>query len=166
MLLSDLDRLDGLAQRFIEKIDFEIEAPCWTWTGGTDRSGYGQIKAWVRGVKKQLPAHRLAFLFHNGYVSDELWVLHKCDNRRCVNPEHFFEGTAQDNTADKMAKGRGADFSGENNSQAVLNWMIVKMIREDRDNGMLPAAIYARYPQYHRYTIRNVIFNKRWISRD
>ena len=57
--------------------------------------------------------HRIAYEFYFGPIPIGAWVLHHCDNRRCVNPEHFFLGNAQINVDDKMAKGRHGGARGE-----------------------------------------------------
>lgn len=88
---------------------------CWEWTGTVgQRYGYGQIRIgnvlWA--------AHRLSYTVHFGEVPEGLFVLHRCDNRKCTNPSHLFLGTLQDNVADMVAKGRNC--RGERSAQAVL----------------------------------------------
>lgn len=92
----------SLEDRFWNKVDKETESGCWEWVGST-RNGYGCIRP--IGVTKY--SHRVSWELHNGPIPDGLWVLHKCDNRKCVNPDHLFLGTNQDNVNDKMSKGRG-----------------------------------------------------------
>lgn len=75
---------------------------CWLWTGSIDVSGYGDC--WFRG--KTDGAHRVAWLIFNGEITDGLFVLHRCDNPKCVNPEHLFLGTHSDNMRDASSKGR------------------------------------------------------------
>jgi hypothetical protein len=76
---------------------------CWEWQQTIDASGYGRLtRAGRQGVK----AHRVAWECANGPIPDGLWVLHRCDNRRCVNPEHLYVGDRADNMADMVERGR------------------------------------------------------------
>ena len=80
-------------------------AGCWIWLGSPQGSnGYGRLKVDGRGVA----AHRYSFQIHYGEVPAGKFVCHRCDVPLCVNPHHLFAGSEQDNTADKVAKGRQA----------------------------------------------------------
>ena len=81
---------------------------CWNWTLSTDPDGYGRFGA---GTKKGLQVTKYAYTLWNGPIADGLSVLHRCDNRRCYNPDHLFLGTQQDNIADMIKKGR-ANMTG------------------------------------------------------
>lgn len=72
---------------------------CWEWQGRRHGRGYG-----VTG--HGIFTHRLSWEVHNGPIPDGLYVLHRCDNRICVRPDHLFLGTALDNARDAMAKDR------------------------------------------------------------
>lgn len=75
---------------------------CHIWTGATAGGGYGatSFEGW------QQPAHRVSWKLFKGPIPKGLWVLHRCDVRACVNPEHLFLGTRQDNMDDMKAKER------------------------------------------------------------
>lgn len=75
---------------------------CWEWRGSRRRTGYG--RAWAD--QKSIPAHRLAWELEHGPIPDGLFVLHKCDNPPCCNPDHLFLGTKKDNIIDCIKKGR------------------------------------------------------------
>ena len=75
---------------------------CWEWQRCTNKYGYGNLKF----EKKTVIAHRLAYKLANDFLPNELCVLHRCDNPKCVNPGHLFLGTRKDNNRDREAKGR------------------------------------------------------------
>lgn len=75
---------------------------CWLWSGTVGLNSYGCIQI---NNRKWL-AHRLSYLLTRGDLPDDLHICHRCDNPRCVNPEHLFPGTDRDNAHDRMAKGR------------------------------------------------------------
>ena len=100
---------------------------CWEWQGGRDAGGYGRIL--VRG--KRTGTHRFVWESEHGEIPRGLSVLHKCDNRRCVNPSHLFVGTPLDNAEDMRRKGRAKrNPSGEANNNARLTDSDVQAIRE------------------------------------
>lgn len=84
---------------YVEKTD-----NCWTWTGATNKDGYGQINS--RNATRRILAHRLSWMIHFGGIPSGLFVCHACDNPPCVRPDHLFVGTAMDNMRDMIKKGR------------------------------------------------------------
>jgi hypothetical protein len=97
--------------------------PCWTWTASCLKSGYGQMS--IAGRKTM--THRLSWELAHGAIPPGLQVLHRCDNRRCVRPDHLFLGTDLDNRRDAMLKNR--HNSGERHGHAKLTWAIVGDMR-------------------------------------
>lgn len=85
---------------------------CWEWIGQIQSKGYGwmelNLKRDEAGKERRLRvrAHRMSWQLHKGNIPDEVKVLHTCDNRKCIRPEHLFLGTDKSNYEDAIAKGR------------------------------------------------------------
>lgn len=82
----------------------EPNSGCWLWEGPLlHKAGYGYI--YVAGTRIQ--THRLSYLAAHGEIPDGLFVLHKCDQSTCINPDHLYVGTAKQNIHDVIVRGRG-----------------------------------------------------------
>ncbi len=117
-------RLQGFFSR-IEAVPF---AGCWLWTGSTDHLGYARL----RGGDEYL-GHRFAYARLRGAIPAGACVLHRCDVPSCVNPDHLFLGTHQENMVDRNSKGRSARLRGELNGHAKLTEDQVREILASTD---------------------------------
>ena len=122
---------------------------CWEWQGSCNSTGYGTV-AWHG---KLYTAHRIAAWLH-GLIKDpnapknkraKTHVLHKCDNRKCCNPSHFFLGSFTDNMLDAYAKGRKSQPKGEKHTNAKLTNYQAKAIREAYKKGATQTKLAACY---------------------
>lgn len=79
------------------------EGDCLIFTGSGYNSGYGKTSV---GFKKKVGVHQASFLLHHGAYPENHLILHSCDNKRCVNPDHLRSGTQLDNMREMDKKGR------------------------------------------------------------
>ena len=96
-----------LAERFWEKVDKNgpiqphMKTQCWIWTASVMKSGYGRIGI---GGSKTITAHRAAWLLIHGPIPEGKWVLHDCDEKRCVR--HLHLGDRRTNTQEARERKR------------------------------------------------------------
>lgn len=103
----------------------EPNSGCWLWVGAVDLDGYGVMNA--TGKRR---AHRHSY---KTFVCDpgDKMVLHKCDNRLCINPEHLTIGDHKENMRQMRERGRVGQGCGERNSNAKLTNDQAEAIRLD-----------------------------------
>ena len=95
---------------------------CWNWVGHKDKDGYGKLT--LNG--KSIRAHRLSHLERKGPI-ENLDVLHTCDNPSCINPNHLYTGTIQDNMRDKRERNR---VKGINHPRNKIPESMIIFLRE------------------------------------
>lgn len=139
--------------RFWAKVD--KSGDCWLWTAST-AVGYGQF---FPARRTMVYAHRLSYELAFGPIPEGLQVCHTCDNRRCVNPAHFFLGTHKDNADDRERKGRSPRGAARPN--AKLDEAKVRAIRARVAVGERQAALAREYG-VAAGTIQRIIERRSW----
>lgn len=142
----------SLEERFRAKLGVQDAVTgCIPWDAATLSKGHGQF--WLSGT--MVCAHRIAWELRHGPIPDGLWVLHRCDNPPCCNPEHLFLGTHKDNMADMRNKGRS--LTGSKHSLAKLTEEDVRSIRSMLATGETQRVVAAKFgvAQQHVSKISN-----------
>ncbi|MGE0107685.1 MAG: HNH endonuclease [Thiomonas sp.] len=130
-----------IKERLLKKVDIDPSGGCWNWTGATNESGYGQVFDTDAG--RVVLAHRASYEAFVGAIPaldgyHGACVCHRCDNPRCINPDHLFIGTHRNNMSDMAEKGRHRNslknpaYSHEDHPRAKLNPDVVKTLRSRR----------------------------------
>ena len=116
-------------ERFEAKFIPEPNSGCWLWEAvvAVDRDGGARPGFRLNGKYRQ--GHRVSYELYRGPIPDGMHVCHTCDNGFCVNPDHLFLGSRQDNMDDMVKKGRQA--RGARHGSAKLSESQVLAIRED-----------------------------------
>lgn len=130
-------------ERFWSKVDKAgpvmpgMGSPCWVWTGGKDRDGYGKFGfTSMPGKTEHVRSHRVGLVLSGGVLSAETpCALHRCDNPSCVRAEHLWAGSVLENNADKTTKGRKRGARGSAYDKAKLTEVDVQAIRTIRARG-------------------------------
>lgn len=108
-----------LKDRFWSYVEKKSEHECWEWNGCIGKNGYGRTH---ENGRPDLRAHRVSYEITKGDIPNGLIVMHTCDNRKCVNPDHLVLGTHKENMHDMISKGRDVHngLKGEHHSRAKL----------------------------------------------
>lgn len=150
--------MPSLEERFWPKVD--KSGDCWLWLGSTWHYGYGCI--YVAKPRKAANAHRVSYEMANGPIPKGLFVLHRCDNPRCVRPSHLFLGTQMDNVRDMVNKGRERfSHRGEKHPSVKLSESEVIDIRRQSARGQSQRSIAREYG-VTRSAITGILHKRTW----
>jgi len=151
-------------EKFWQKVEKDgpivshMTTACWLWTGAQRPTGYGNFNA---GRGRTVSAHKLSFFLATGeYPPPELQILHLCDNRPCVRPDHLTKGKAANNSQDMVLRGRSRYES--RNPSAKLSLSAVRAIRQDYAVGTTTQAYLAKKWDVCLGTIRLILKGKTW----
>lgn len=114
---------------------------CIEWHGYAHEDGYGFIK--IKG--QNCLTHRVSWEINNGPIPEGLCVLHKCDNPPCINPEHLFLGTKQDNMNDCIRKGRAKKSFGDKHPNVKVKDSVLPEIIKERGSGVRVVDLVRKY---------------------
>lgn len=140
---------------FMERVEMIPFSTCWYWIGAMYQNGYGK----ARHAGRECYAHRYSYNLYKGPIPDGMHVCHRCDDPSCVNPDHLFVGTRDDNMSDMAIKGRSAH--GERHGSAKLSVEQVREIRSKRNAGQSVTAIAAEYG-VSKGRISEIVHRKAW----
>ena len=157
-----------IKDRFLKYVNKDgplvIDTPCWLWTGGDNgKCGYGNFW-WDQNTRQKL-AHRASYEFFVGAIPSGsgyhgTCVLHKCDTKKCVNPNHLFLGSNKQNMLDKVQKNRQA--RGESFGTAKLTEKEVLEIRSKYIPVINSLGMLAKEYNVSNPTIYHIVKRKTW----
>ena len=167
-LCADEEFVTNLQAR-IEQGKGPLDTPCWIWTGGVDKSGYGRIhvkRHCEKASGRNFFVHRLSYMIHRGYIEPEEFILHQCHVRLCCNPEHFKLGDHNDNMDDLSRSGRVA---GVNNHRSKLTednvYEILELYYEgDIDNVLWSIPELGEEFSVSKGTVTDAIYGRTWAT--
>lgn len=114
---------------------------CLLWQGSIYPSGYAKIR--VDGLP--FVGHRLIYELHHGAIPQGMLVLHKCDQRNCINPEHLYAGTSTDNNRDTLERHQAPRARGNSHGSAKLVESQVLEIRKLLAAGKTPREVATQF---------------------
>jgi hypothetical protein len=139
-----------VALKFWPKV--EKTSNCWLWTGKCNKAGYGLVSC---GGMRYTGAHRVSYMLHHGSIPAGALVLHKCDNRPCVNPSHLYLGDYFDNAKDMVDRWR---------TRTKLSRETVQAIRRDQAAGCISPAILARKYDISKGIVQHIMHGRTFAN--
>lgn len=156
-------------KRFWDKVD-KTES-CWLWTSGKSAKGYGRFHCpgWHEKSNTMVAAHRFSWVIANGVIPHHdshhgMCVLHKCDTPACVNPEHLFLGTNDDNVKDMDSKKRRktVSYKGSTHANSKLTESdVIEIRRLHKEDKVTQLQISKIYNVAHS-TINHIFTGRLW----
>jgi hypothetical protein len=146
-----------LDDRFWSKVSKNGNGECWEWTACKYQDGYGQFRV-GESIKM---SHRLSYQHHFGDIPNGMFVCHKCDNPKCVNPEHLFLGTHKENMTDMASKKRARGARGQSHHLSKMTPEKVKSLRTERANGASLNCLAKKYG-ISAPSVYNIVIRKNW----
>jgi hypothetical protein len=129
---------------------------CWEWQAGMNSNGYGQVRRGGKGYN----AHRMAYILTYGPISNDLHILHSCNNPPCCNFHHLRAGTNLDNAQDRVKA--GTNTLGEANGCAILTTQQVLDIRQMYKTGNYTFKTLGAIFNIKHRTIGDIVNRRRW----
>lgn len=120
-----------VVRKFEAKCEPYREDFCQLWLGARHKDGYGRMVV----ARVDIRAHRLSHWIHRGPIPDDVAVLHHCDNRLCVNPDHLYLGSQTENMRDASSRKRLRPPLGERHVRSKLTADLVRLIRSSPLSG-------------------------------
>lgn len=150
------------SNKTLRKENYYITEPnsgCWLWLGHLDSLGYGRVRIQGRSVG----AHRYFYSMYKGSIPEGLHVLHVCDVRCCVNPNHLFLGSHSDNMQDMYRKGRGNRPCKEKHYNSKLSSEDVIEIKDRYKSGNVTQCELASEFGVTQANIGYIVRGESWI---
>jgi hypothetical protein len=134
---------------------------CWNWEGPIDslkKGGYGIVYDRETGIQR---THRLMWHYCYGGIPKGMWILHTCDNPRCVRPSHLYLGTNKENVRDRVTRGRGA-YGIRNGGGVKLNDVKVVEMRQMYATGKFTKAHLSRVFGITDVHVNRIVNGRNW----
>jgi hypothetical protein len=138
--MTEQERIE-LSNEFAKKVKWTVDedTECWNASGVNNGEGYKYLSIRVGKKNKRKAAHRMSYEIFNGVIPEGYSIMHMCDNRKCINPNHLKAGTRKDNTQDMMKKNR---YHARTGSRQKLTTKQIKDIKKSELSSYKLAEIY------------------------